>query len=60
MFDENCRRPDVAILDMQMSKVPIISGCELFNQSIQRSGCAQKTKMAHINMELYIKVSSIQ
>jgi hypothetical protein len=23
---ENCRRPGVAILDMQMSKVPIISG----------------------------------
>ena len=23
---ENCRRPSVAILDMQMSKVPIISG----------------------------------
>jgi FixJ family two-component response regulator len=26
---ENCRRPGVAILDMQMSKVPIISGYEL-------------------------------
>ena len=25
---ENCRRPGVAILDMQMSKVPIISGYE--------------------------------
>ena len=31
---ENCRRPGVAILDMQMSKVPIISGyAHLSNQS---------------------------
>jgi hypothetical protein len=28
-IDENCRRPGVAILDMQMSKVPIISGYDL-------------------------------
>ena len=27
---ENCRRPGVAILDMQMSKVPIISGYAFF------------------------------
>jgi hypothetical protein len=35
---ENCRRPGVAILDMQMSKVPIISGyavgCPIFLLSI--------------------------
>ena len=28
---ENCRRPGVAILDMQMSKVPIISGYDWNN-----------------------------
>jgi hypothetical protein len=26
VYIENCRRPCVAILDMQMSKIPIISG----------------------------------
>jgi hypothetical protein len=31
---ENCRRPGVAILDMQMSKVPIISGYADFLQRI--------------------------
>jgi hypothetical protein len=33
---ENCRRPGVAILDMQMSKVPIISGYVLLTDLLWR------------------------
>ena len=29
---ENCKRPGVAILDMQMSKVPIISGYDVYRK----------------------------
>ena len=38
---ENCRRPGVAILDMQMSKVPIISGYAASNSS-----CIFKTELS--------------
>jgi hypothetical protein len=34
---ENCRRPGVVILDMQMSKVPIISGyADVFTIIVER------------------------
>jgi hypothetical protein len=34
---ENCRRPGVAILDMQMSKIPIISGyADVFTLIVER------------------------
>jgi hypothetical protein len=58
---ENCRRPGVAILDMQMSKVPIISGYgPLVRRSVSlvfRPKDRYRTMLNLFNIQSFIKLS---
>ena len=60
---ENCRRPCVAILDMQMSKVPIISGYEhmiwypRYNAAMgtKRNQCPKQFIFLYLKSDLFIE-----
>jgi hypothetical protein len=57
---ENCRRPGVAILNMQMSKVPIISGYEM-HRNVWGSWTKWKSEATNpfLALRVYVKMSEI-
>ena len=56
---ENCRRPGVAILDMQMSKVPIISGYAWTEQGILRKSIHKSNRHYSSPLSLYFGYQDI-